>query len=191
MPSSVPQSVFGHRIYDRTICPDCNRVSEWDLYSNMVFSMYANDIHTLKAKTMERLLKSLSQKVDFSTECIVDKCDGNVTLDRRIKRYPMVFAISVLWSTTSATKAQVSSVLNYLPHDLDLSAAFEPFYAENNDSQNRRNSLKSTRYTFRGFVCYYGQHYFAFFYSTAHKSWLLLDDKLVVQVGKWSNVVDK
>ena len=40
-------------------------------------------------------------------------------------------------------------------------------------------------------ICYYGHHYFAFFYSTAHAFWLLFDDIRVVNVGTWSQVVDK
>ncbi len=34
-------------------------------------------------------------------------------------------------------------------------------------------------YVLRGFICYYGRHYFAYFYSTTEDQWLLYDDAVV------------
>ena len=67
---------------------------------------------------------------------------------------------------------------------LDLALAFDI-------PKDERGTAPDLLYDFRGFVCYYGQHYFAFFYSSAHQRWLLFDDSKVVVVGDWAKVMDK
>jgi hypothetical protein len=99
----------------------------------------------------------------------------------------MVFAISVLWATNSATKEQVQGLLENVEYRVDLARVFD---ASGPVIKFKNGGLRTT-YRLRGFVCYYGRHYISVFYSTAHKAWLLFDDSRVLELGTWENVVDE
>lgn len=180
---SIPHIVFGHQIYDRTMCGSCGMQTDWDLLSNLVFSVCASDLAVGGHRTMESMIAGLPEKLDINRTCASTRCNGKVRSERIMKRYPLVFAVSLLWSTQSASKQYLENILGLLRENLDLSRAFK--------EHTGKAPSSAVMYRFRGFVCYYGQHYFAFFYSTAHKSWLLFDDSRVAEVGPWSSVVDK
>ena len=46
-------------------------------------------------------------------------------------------------------------------------------------------------YVLRGIICYYGRHYWAYFYSQKNDTWLKFDDEHLQQVGSWSKVVER
>lgn len=106
---------------------------------------------------------------------------------RVIHRFPMVFAMSVLWATTSATKEQVHGLLSNIGDRVDLAKCFD---AAGPAIKFKNGGIRTT-YRLRGLVCYYGRHYVALFYSTAHKMWLLFDDSRVIEVGSWQNVISE
>lgn len=99
----------------------------------------------------------------------------------------MVFAMSVLWATTSATKEQVHGLLSNIGDRVDLAKCFD---AAGPAIKFKHGGIRTT-YRLRGLVCYYGRHYVALFYSTAHKMWLLFDDSRVIEVGSWQNVISE
>lgn len=99
----------------------------------------------------------------------------------------MVFAMSVLWATTSATKEQVHGLLSNIGDRVDLAKCFD---AAGPAIKFKNGGIRTT-YRLRGLVCYYGRHYVALFYSTAHKMWLLFDDSRVIEVGSWQNVISE
>lgn len=92
----------------------------------------------------------------------------------------MVFAMSILWATDSASTGQVQQLLSNITNRIDLAKAF--------DASVPTGAFR-TIYHLRGFVCYYGRHYVAVFYSSAHKTWLLFDDSRVLDLGAWNGVV--
>ncbi|KAE9094834.1 hypothetical protein PF010_g16943 [Phytophthora fragariae] len=184
--NSIPHLVFSHQIYDRYVCGSCNHSSPWDLYSNLVYSTYASDLYACKYESTEQMFRRLtSQEADIASNCEQKGCRGKLNKDRVIHRFPMVFAVSILWATQSATKEQVQGVLNNIDDRLDLAKCFD---AAGPVIRFKNGGLRTT-YRLRGFVCYYGRHYVALFYSTAHKMWLLFDDSRVLEMGSWSNVV--
>ncbi|KAG7395855.1 UBA/TS-N domain [Phytophthora boehmeriae] len=184
--NSIPHLVFSHQIYDRYVCASCNHSSPWDLYSNLVYSTYASDLYACKYESTEHMFRRLTaQESDVASKCEQKGCRGKLAKERVIHRFPMVFAVSILWATSSATKEQVEGVLNNIDDRLDLAKCFD---AAGPVIRFKNGGLRTT-YRLRGFVCYYGRHYVALFYSTAHKMWLLFDDSRVLEMGAWSNVV--
>ncbi|KAI9922516.1 hypothetical protein PsorP6_000938 [Peronosclerospora sorghi] len=184
--NSIPHLVFSHQIYDRYVCDNCHHSSPWDLYSNLVYSTYASDLYACKYESMEHMFRRLTAQVaDVASTCDQKNCRGKLIKERIIQRFPMVFAVSILWATQNATKEQVHGVLNNIDDRLDLAKCFD---AAGPVLRFKSGGLRTT-YRLRGFVCYYGHHYVALFYSTAHKMWLLFDDSRVLEVGSWSNVV--
>ncbi|CAH0480463.1 unnamed protein product [Peronospora belbahrii] len=184
--NSIPHLVFSHQIYDRYFCGSCNHSSLWDLYSNLVYSTYASDLYACKYESMEHMFRRLTiQEADVASKCEQKGCSGKLFKERVIHRFPMVFAVSILWATQNATKEQVQGVLNNIENRLDLAKCFD---AAGPVIRFKSGGLRTT-YRLRGFVCYYGRHYVAVFYSTAHKMWLLFDDSRVLEMGSWSNVV--
>lgn len=75
--NSIPHLVFSHQIYDRYVCSSCHNSSPWDLYSNLVFTMYASDLYARRYDSMEQMLRRISlQEGDVSANCDVNKCGG-------------------------------------------------------------------------------------------------------------------
>ncbi|CAI5708381.1 unnamed protein product [Hyaloperonospora brassicae] len=186
--NSIPHLVFSHQIYDRYVCGCCNYSSPWDLYSNLVYSTYASDLYTSKYEFMEQMFRRFTaQETDVASKCKQQGCGGQLGKERVIRRFPMVFAVSILWATQSATKAQVEGVLNNIGDRLDLAKCFN---AAGPVFRFKGGGFRTT-YRLRGFVCYYGRHYVALFYSTAHKMWLLFDDSRVLEIGSWDDVVSE
>ncbi|TDH64972.1 hypothetical protein CCR75_008052 [Bremia lactucae] len=186
--NSIPHLVFSHQIYDRYVCDGCNHSSPWNLYSNLVYSTYASDLYACKYESSEQMYRRLTaQELDVASKCEQTGCSGKPRKERVIHRFPMVFAVSILWTTQSATKEQVQGVLENIDDRLDLAKCFE---AAGPVIRFKNGGLRTT-YRLRGFVCYYGRHYVALFYSTAHKMWLLIDDSRVLEMGPWSNVVSE
>ncbi|RLN91948.1 hypothetical protein BBJ28_00013474 [Nothophytophthora sp. Chile5] len=184
--NSIPHLVFSHQIYDRYVCASCNHSTPWDLYSNLVYSTYASDLFACKYDSTEQMFRRLTaQEADVASKCEQKSCRGKLSKERVIHRFPMVFAVSILWATTSATKEQVQGVLANIGDRVDLAKCFD---AAGPVIRFKNGGLRTT-YRLRGFVCYYGRHYVALFYSTAHKMWLLFDDSRVLEIGTWNNVV--
>ncbi len=50
--------------------------------------------------------------------------------------------------------------------------------------------MKSEKYFFKGFVFYYGKHYFCYFRNLNDANWYLYDDAKVKIVGEWSDVIN-
>lgn len=186
--NSIPHLVFSHQIYDRYICGACHHTLPWDLYSNLIFTTYASDLYSQPFDSMEHMMRHIShQAPDVAPLCDVDNCGGKHVKERVIHRFPMVFAMSVLWATTSATKEQVHGLLANFRDRVDLAKCFD---AAGPAIKFKNGGIRTT-YRLRGLVCYYGRHYVALFYSTAHKMWLLFDDSRVIEVGSWDNVISE
>ncbi|TYZ56924.1 hypothetical protein PybrP1_001907 [[Pythium] brassicae (nom. inval.)] len=185
--NSIPHLVFSHQIYDRYTCGACHHSVMRD-YSNLIFSTYASDLFSKSYESMEHMVRHISlEQGDVAPACDADGCSGKYAKERLIHRFPMVFAMSVLWATTSATKEQVRSLLSNFADRVDLAKCFDAA----GPAVRFRNGGVRTTYRLRGLVCYYGRHYVALFYSTAHKMWLLFDDSRVIEVGSWQNVINE
>ncbi|KAL7686685.1 putative pleckstrin domain, UBA-like superfamily, Ubiquitin-associated domain-containing protein [Plasmopara halstedii] len=186
--NSIPHLVFSHQIYDRYVCGKCSHSSPYNLYSNLVYSTYASDLYACKYESTEHMFRRLTaQETDVASKCEEVGCNGKLGKERVIHRFPMVFAVSILWATQSATKEQVQGVMENIGTRVDLAKCFD---AAGPVIRFKNGGLRTT-YRLRGFVCYYGRHYVAVFYSTAHKMWLLFDDSRVLEMGCWSNVVSE
>nr|CCA21421.1 inactive ubiquitin carboxylterminal hydrolase putati [Albugo laibachii Nc14] len=183
---SIPHVVFSHQMYDRFVCGACQHATSWELSSNLVFTTYASDFLDKSYPSMEEMLRHVSSS-ETTTLCSSGKCSGRNQKERSIYRFPMVFTISILWSTASASSKQVETLMSNISSRLDLAGAF---VAGGPAANLFRGGIRTT-YRLRGFVCYYGKHYVAVFYSTTHKIWLLFDDSRVLEIGSWSQVVAK
>jgi ubiquitin C-terminal hydrolase len=52
-------------------------------------------------------------------------------------------------------------------------------------------SAKKTMFVLRGMICYYGRHYWAYFYSEQHDVWFQFNDETLRKVGCFQDVIDK
>ncbi len=52
-------------------------------------------------------------------------------------------------------------------------------------------TLKQTTYVLRGLICYYGRHYWAYFYSEQYDVWFQFDDEHLRKIGCFKDVIDK
>lgn len=185
--NSIPHLVFSHQIYDRYTCGACHHTVTRD-YSNLIFTTYASDLYSTRFDSMEHMMRHIAaSNGDVGVSCDADQCDGKYTKERQIHRFPMVFAMSVLWATTAATKDQVRTLLSNFGDRVDLAKCFDAA----GPAVRFKNGGIRTTYRLRGLVCYYGRHYVALFYSTAHKMWLLFDDSRVIEVGSWESVISQ
>lgn len=48
-----------------------------------------------------------------------------------------------------------------------------------------------TSFVLRGIICYYGRHYWAYFYSYKYDTWFQFDDSRITNTGSFQNVIDK
>jgi ubiquitin C-terminal hydrolase len=53
------------------------------------------------------------------------------------------------------------------------------------------NKETKTNFIFRGMICYYGRHYWAYFYSESFDTWFQFDDEHLRKIGNFSQVIEK
>ena len=49
----------------------------------------------------------------------------------------------------------------------------------------------TTNFVLRGMICYYGKHYWAYFYSESFDTWLQFDDQNLRKIGNFTQVIEK
>ncbi|KAJ8533274.1 hypothetical protein ON010_g13980 [Phytophthora cinnamomi] len=170
--------------------------------TDFLYRVYAQELLTnAKSKsslTLEEVLRLEAQAQDVAGSC--DACDkgGQRALSRWILTLPMVFSISIIWSSSHVDKTDIKDWMELLSSQCSARA-------DEKESQQAldlgrifrldNSADVSSVYSFRGMVCYYGRHYVGFFASRSlgddgveRERWFLFDDTRVKLVGAWADV---
>lgn len=106
----------------------------------------------------------------------------------KLARHPKVFMFNIAWSITGTEMSKMSDTLKLLHL---LPNLFEPrsLFSTVEDCSS------SKTFFFKGMVCFWGSHYFAYFRdfdsATPQESWKLYDDQRIQEVGSWHSVLSK
>ncbi|KAG7402266.1 Ubiquitin carboxyl-terminal hydrolase [Phytophthora boehmeriae] len=207
-PQCVAHRLFQMNLMELQVCTACEHTSEPTMNTDFLYRVYAQELLTnsragteqgvKKGVTLEEVLQAQAQSQDVAGTC--DSCEegGRRALSRWILTLPMVFTISIIWSSSHVNKTDIKDWMELLStqsqgdadsttesqQTLDLGRIFRV------DSISDATSV----YKFRGLVCYYGRHYVGFFASRSvedgveKERWFLFDDTRVKLVGTWDDV---
>lgn len=198
-PQCVAHLLFQMNLMELKSCAKCGETTEPLMNTDFLYRVYAQELlQHAKHKTLEEVLHLEAQGAYGLEDGGGARCDscktGKMQLGRWILTLPMVFAISIIWSSDQVTKSEVRSWMDLLSsqsasktkgssQSLDLGKIFR-----------LDQSQTSSDYSFRGMVCYYGRHYVGFFAShtvedgVTYERWFLFDDTRVKRVGTWEDV---
>lgn len=202
-PQCIAHLVFQMNLMELKTCTQCGETTEPLMNTDFLYRVYAQELlqHS-KGKTLEEVLHLEAQGAcgqdGFVSKC--DNCKAKMQLSRWILTLPMVFAVSVIWSSDHVNKGEVKAWM-----DLLSSQSGPPKASSKKGEVGQQtlhlgnifrldNSSVSSDYSFRGMVCYYGRHYVGFFASRSIENgvekerWYLFDDTRVKLVGAWADV---
>ncbi|KAF4046914.1 PDZ domain-containing protein [Phytophthora infestans] len=200
-PQCVAHRLFQMNLMELKICASCGHTAEPLMNTDFLYRVYAQELLNSaraggdkKHVTLEEVLRAEAQSQEVAGTC--DECEkGNQrALSRWILTLPMVFSISIIWSSSHVNKTDIKDWMQLLSTQrqgdeesqqaLDLGRIFR-----------LDNSAEvASVYSFRGLVCYYGRHYVGFFSSRLNEDgvekerWFLFDDTRVKLVGTWADV---
>ncbi|KAF0684515.1 Aste57867_23514 [Aphanomyces stellatus] len=203
-PKCIAHALFESNMFDMYHCTTCNATSEPDMWKDTLYRVYFAELYpfvetkasssffgahspTSNAKhTFESVLKKLLNEGPRKScpESESDhQCTGRCQVERWLMKFPIVFAVSIVWPANQIGGKELKAFANIIPHELDLGLIFRL----GGDAAGL--AAAESIYLFRGMVCYYGQHYVSFFksQSTPHR-WYLFDDVNVRIVGPWDEV---
>ncbi|OWY95078.1 Inactive ubiquitin carboxyl-terminal hydrolase, partial [Phytophthora megakarya] len=200
-PQCVAHRLFQMNLMELKICASCGHTAEPIMNTDFLYRVYAqellNNARGEKHKTLEEVLRAEAQAQDVAGTC--DACDkgGQRALSRWILTLPMVFSISIIWSSSHVNKTDIKDWMELLSTQCHVGSDKEVQQALDLGRIFRLdNSAEvSSVYSFRGMVCYYGRHYVGFFASRSldedgveRERWFLFDDTRVKLVGTWADV---
>ncbi|CAH0477979.1 unnamed protein product [Peronospora belbahrii] len=207
-PQCVAHRLFQMNLMELKFCTYCGHTAEPIMNTDFLYRVYAQELlndarmgpegEKKMNMTLEEVLRLEAQAQDVAGTC--DACEegGQRALSRWILTLPMVFCISIIWSSSHVEKTDIKDWMvllssqcttgdngDELRQALDLGRIFRL------DNSTEVSSL----YLFRGLVCYYGRHYVGFFASRSvdeagveRERWFLFDDTRVKLVGTWADV---
>ncbi|GMF46799.1 unnamed protein product [Phytophthora fragariaefolia] len=205
-PQCVAHRLFQMNLMELKVCASCGHTAEPAMNTDFLYRVYAQELLTSaraganagvkKNLTLEEVLRLEAQSQDVAGTCDACEKGGQRALSRWILTLPMVFSISIIWSSSHVNKTDIKDWMELLSSQcqkgddeseqaLDLGRIFRL------DNSAEVSSL----YSFRGLVCYYGRHYVGFFASRSldddgveRERWFLFDDTRVKLVGAWADV---
>ncbi|ETO61669.1 hypothetical protein F444_20365 [Phytophthora nicotianae P1976] len=200
-PQCVAHRLFQMNLMELKICASCGHTAEPVMNTDFLYRVYAQELLNnaraggdKKNVTLEEVLRAEAQSQEVAGTC--DECEkGNQrALSRWILTLPMVFSISIIWSSSHVNKTDIKDWMQLLSTqcqtDEDSQQALDLGRIFRLDSSTEVSSV----YSFRGLVCYYGRHYVGFFASRLNEDgvekerWFLFDDTRVKLVGMWADV---
>ena len=98
---------------------------------------------------------------------------------------PRVFSFNIAWNQAEGEMNKVLDIIGVLSLIPNI---FDP-----KDLFSQIDCPDSTLYFFKGMICFWGCHYFAYFRDFESKNasdcWKLYDDTRVVNIGDWDSVL--
>ncbi|KAG7383342.1 Ubiquitin carboxyl-terminal hydrolase [Phytophthora pseudosyringae] len=206
-PQCVAHRLFQMNLMELKVCASCGHTAEPVMNTDFLYRVYAQELlnnardggeGVKKSVTLEEVLRLEAQSQDVAGAC--DSCEkgGQRALSRWILTLPMVFSISIIWSSSHVNKTDIKDWMVLLStqcqtgvEDKESQQALDLGRIFRLDNSTEVSSL----YSFRGLVCYYGRHYVGFFASRSldddgveRERWFLFDDTRVKLVGTWADV---
>uniref|UniRef100_A0AAV1TSK9 USP domain-containing protein n=1 Tax=Peronospora matthiolae TaxID=2874970 RepID=A0AAV1TSK9_9STRA len=207
-PQCVAHRLFQMNLMELKVCTVCGHTAEPMMNTDFLYRVYAQELldnaragskgEEKKQMTLEEALREEARAQDVAGTC--DMCERGAprALSRWILTLPMVFSISIIWSSNQVHKTDIKDWMELLSSQCATSAGFEETQQGLDLGRIFRldNSMEaSSTYSFRGLVCYYGRHYVGFFASRSLdedgvecERWFLFDDTRVKLVGAWADV---
>ncbi|TMW65331.1 hypothetical protein Poli38472_007973 [Pythium oligandrum] len=204
-PQCIAHLLFQMNLMELKSCRQCGETNEPLMNTDFLYRVYAQELlNYAKGKSLEDVLRLEAQGGCIAEECMptCDACKSGAKMQqsRWILQLPMVFAISIIWSSDHVQKNDVKAWMELLSSQnsrakknqddelqtLDLGRIFR--------LDTKPDEQAASDYNFRGMVCYYGRHYVGFFKSRSVENgvsgerWFLFDDTRVKPVGNWDEV---
>jgi hypothetical protein len=156
-------------------CP-CGATSDPIPSSSFTYHVYTTELRSANALHSDVSLDALLNYIANTEKkkCSEKECQiMNKPQRLLIDTIPKVFTVSLVWPSASPSPADIKEVLDVLSRSMDIDLR-HVFY----------NALtsSSTKFKFRGMVCYYRMHYLAYFFSCRLGQWLVCDDTYVDKV---------
>ncbi|CDW73764.1 inactive ubiquitin carboxyl-terminal hydrolase 54 [Stylonychia lemnae] len=103
-----------------------------------------------------------------------------------LKNSPQVFTFNVVWSQQDfdVKDQEKKFSQDLLFFYLLLPNIFNPY-----EIFKKKASQRELEYFFKGFICFYGSHYYCYFRHLVDDNWYLFDDKTVKVIGSWKQVL--
>ncbi|TDH71431.1 uncharacterized protein CCR75_005986 [Bremia lactucae] len=197
-PQCVAHRLFQMNLMELTICASCGHTAEPVMHTKFLYRVYAYELltsaRTSLETTLEDVLRVEAQSSNVAGTC--DACDAMTPCmkSRWILTLPMVFAISLIWSSTRMETQDLYDWMELLAAQRSLNHASQQALDLGRIFRLDLSSKETSVYAFRGLVCYYGCHYVGFFASRSiddgveRERWFLFDDTRVKLVGTWADV---
>ncbi|KAF1781303.1 Ubiquitin specific protease domain [Phytophthora cactorum] len=200
-PQCVAHRLFQMNLMELKICASCGHTAEPVMNTDFLYRVYAQELlNNARAEgdkknlTLEEVLRAEAQSQEVAGTC--DECEkGNQrALSRWILTLPMVFSISIIWSSSHVNKTDIKDWMQLLSTQCQADEESQQALDLGRIFRLDNSAEVSSVYSFRGLVCYYGRHYVGFFSSRLNEDgvekerWFLFDDTRVKLVGTWADV---
>jgi len=173
--------------------------------------MYVDETVAAKRKhpmwTLEQLLQHsyLQQNYSCPTPTIkgAPACPGPAKLQRWLLELPEVFALQCVWASSESERADIQTLMEAIPMELHADQFMKVHGGETAAAGAAARAVpgqaggasaaarRKYSYQFRGCILYYGRHYMSVFWSSAFRSFIMFDDRRVVDLGQWPAVLER
>ncbi|XP_047966765.1 uncharacterized protein LOC125211110 isoform X1 [Salvia hispanica] len=178
--SCIAHSLFGMNISERMDCYNCSLESRCLKYTSFFHNINASAVRTMKVVRPESSFDELLYMVEMNHQLACDPEDGGCGklnyIHHILSSPPHVFTTVLGWQNTCESVDDIMGTLAALSTEIDISVLYRGL-----DPKHKRHLVSV--------VCYYGQHYHCFAYSSDHEQWIMYDDKTVKVIGGWSDVL--
>ncbi|KAL7997988.1 putative PDZ domain, Zinc finger, RanBP2-type, ubiquitin specific protease domain, PDZ superfamily [Plasmopara halstedii] len=200
-PQCVAHRLFQMNLMELKICASCGHTAEPIMNTDFLYRVYAQEVlNNARSEkngtkmTLEDALRTEAQSQKVAGTCELCDVGGHRALSRWILTLPMVFAISIIWSSTQMNKTDIKDWLELLSTQCQIDEESQQALDLGRIFRLDNSTEDSSCFSFRGLVCYYGRHYVGFFASTSlddngveRQRWFLFDDTRVKLVGTWAD----
>lgn len=121
-------------------------------------------------------------------------CSGRAEVNLSCLEPPQVLAVSLAWPADSVPQTMIRQLLDVMEGHVWLSEVFSASPPDSSLSVHMTRS-DAERYIFKGFVCFYGQHYISIFQEWNPAAnicqYMLFDDSRIRRLGRWEDVKEE
>jgi len=173
-PACFVHQTFGVSVIEQTQCSKCHASSEPLFSQAWIYYGYVNQLSDFRTLYPRLGFDSLINLVDNGQalrSCSNEQCNKkNQVFKYLALPSPNVFTIGLVWDSPQSSADQISNLFDLLDEQINLRHIFP-------------NIDQDCPYVLRGIICFYTNHYMAFFQDTDKGMWATFDDEQVKEVG--------